>query len=78
MWSDSVGLSGLFNIIVTLISIGLAWWCLQMVNFDVFLKNAKSGQAKVLHLILAVVLGYQFAKFIIDYAYWSTMLSRLF
>lgn len=77
MWSDSIGLSGLFNIIVTLLSIGLAWWCMQMINFDVLLKNARSGQAKVLQVILSVVVGYTFAKFIIDYAYWSTMLQHL-
>lgn len=78
MWSDSMGISAIFNIIICLLSIGLAWWCLQMVNFDVLLKNAKSSQAKVLQIVLSVVIGYNFAKFIIDYAYWSTMLSRLF
>lgn len=78
MWSDSVGISGMYNIFVTLLSIGLSWWCLQIVNFDVLLKNAKSGQAKVLQIILSVVLGYHLAKFVIDYTYWSSMIKYLF
>lgn len=78
MWSDSIGFSAIFNIVITLLSIGLSWWCLQMVNFDVLLKNAKSAQAKVLQIILSIVIGYNVAKFIIDYSYWSNMLSHLF
>ncbi len=75
---DPVGISGLFNISVTILSIGLAWWCLQMVNFDVLLKNAKSGQAKVLQIILSVVLGHQLGRFMIDYIDWSARLKWLF
>lgn len=75
---DPVGISGLFNITVTILSIGLSWWCLQMVNFDVLLKNAKSGQAKVLQIILSVVLGHQLARFMIDYIDWSARLKWLF
>lgn len=77
MWSDSVGMSGLFNIIVTLICIGLSWWCVQIINFDVLFKNVKSVQSRLLQVILAVVIGYTLAKFIIDYAYWSSMLQHL-
>lgn len=77
LW-DSVGISSLFNIFVTLIAIGISWWCLQMVNFDVLLKNAKSGQAKVLQIIISIILGYFLARFVIDYMYWSSMLRYLF
>jgi uncharacterized integral membrane protein (TIGR02327 family) len=75
---SSLGMSGLFNICTVLLSIGLSWWCLQIVNFDVFFKNAKSGQAKILQIILSIVLGYQLAKFVIDYSNWSSMLKWLF
>lgn len=78
VWSDSIGITGLFNIIVTLLSIVVFWWCLQMVNFDVLLRNSKSGQAKILQIMLSVVLGHQFAKFLIDYMNWASMLKWLF
>jgi uncharacterized integral membrane protein (TIGR02327 family) len=78
MWMDSIGISGMFNIVVTLLSIGITWWCLQIINFDVLMKNAKSGQSKILQIILSIVLGYNLAKFVIDYTYWSTMLKHMF
>lgn len=75
--NDIIGITGLFNIIVTLLSIGLTWWCIQIVNFDVLLKNARGGHAKVFQIIISIVIGYTLAKFVIDYYQWSTMLKWL-
>jgi len=74
----SLAFSSLFNIVVVLICIGFAWFALQSIRFDVFLKDPKHGQAKLLQIILSIVLGYQFGKFIIDYSSWSTGLKHLF
>lgn len=76
--SDEFGLSALFNIIVVLAGILLAWWALQDFRLDVFLKNPTQARARVIRLMLAVALGYLFAKFIIEYAVWSSMLKLLF
>lgn len=75
---SNLGLSALFNIAVTLIGIGVAWWALQSLRFDVFLKHPGEGKAKLLHLMLAVIIGYMFGKFIIEYVVWSSMLKYIF
>lgn len=74
----NLGFAALFHIIVVLISIVICWWALQSVRFDVFLKNYKEGKAKLLQVILSIVIGYQFGKFIIDYSSWSAGLKQLF
>ncbi|MFC5985524.1 DUF1146 family protein [Marinicrinis lubricantis] len=70
--------TGMIYITVNLISIALCWWCLQTFRFDLFVKQPKSGQAKMLQVILAVILGYQLAQFILSYAEWSSSLQFLF
>lgn len=75
---SNLGLSALFNISITLISIGIVWWALQSLRFEVFLKHPGEGRAKLLHLTLAVVIGYMFGKFIIEYVVWSSMLKYMF
>ena len=77
MMSD-VGIPSLFFIVMVLICIGVSWWALQSLRFELFIRNPGSGQAKVLHLLLSVILGYQVAKFIIDYFSWSVLLKWLF
>lgn len=70
--------AGLMSIFVHLLSILLCWWALQSFRFDAFLKQPKSAQANMLRIILSVVLGYQFASFVLSYANWSSTLKWLF
>ncbi|GIQ70871.1 DUF1146 domain-containing protein [Xylanibacillus composti] len=75
---QSVGMSGLIQIIFTLVCITASWWALQSVRFDLWLKSVRSPQAIMLQVILSVVLGYQLARFLYDYANWSSMLKLIF
>lgn len=61
----------LVQIVVALASVYLCWWALQALRFDRFVIEPGSRQAKLLHLILAVILGHQFSSFLISYAGWS-------
>jgi uncharacterized integral membrane protein (TIGR02327 family) len=70
----NVGFSGLLYIVIVLICIAISWWALQAFRFDIFLHDPKSKQAKVLQIFISVILGYQAAKFLIDYANWSMLL----
>lgn len=63
--------SSLLRALVALASIYVCWWALQAVRFDRFVRQPGSRQAKLLHLVLAVILGRQFAGFIVDYLEWT-------
>lgn len=68
--------NSLLRILIVLSCIILAWWALKIVRFDIFVKDIKNVQSRVLQLILAVVIGYQLGRFFIDYIEWSTGLLR--
>lgn len=70
-------ISGVYAIVIMLICIGFSWWALQSLRFDVFLRNHKGPQAKLLQILLSLVLGYETARFILDYFHWSTLLKGL-
>jgi uncharacterized integral membrane protein (TIGR02327 family) len=69
---------GLVNIFVYLLFIGLSWWALQEFRFDVLLRRPKSAQSKLLQIFLSVALGYQLARFFLDYLQYSLGLQRMF
>lgn len=74
----SMGMTSLVSIAVTLICIGLSWWALQQFRFDLFLKQPKSAPAKMLQVLLSVALGYEIARFTLDYFNWSRLLGGMF
>lgn len=76
--SSAVGVSGLLSIVISLVCIALAWWALQTLKLDLVIRNPKSPQGKLLHLLLAVVLGRFVAEFLIDYMTWSQMIRYMF
>jgi len=64
----------LMALIRALIAVGavyVCWTALTALRFDKFVREPGSMQAKLLHLVLAVVLGRQFAGFLIDYLEWT-------
>ncbi len=75
---NSLAFSGLTYITIVLISIFVSWWSLQQFRFDLFLKQPKSAPAKVLQILLSIVLGYEVARFVIDYFNWSQLLRGMF
>lgn len=60
--------SAISQFFVILVSISLVWWSLQAVRWDVFLKSSQSPQAKMLQVLLSIVLGYELARFIMEYS----------
>ncbi|MFI2857140.1 DUF1146 family protein [Paenibacillus sp. JSM ZJ436] len=75
---SAVGVSGLISITVSLLCIALAWWALQTLKLDLVIRNPKSPQGRLLHVLLAVVLGRFVAEFLIDYLIWSQMIRYIF
>ncbi|WP_229724936.1 DUF1146 family protein [Paenibacillus abyssi] len=67
-------MNGLMSIVVTLLSITFAWYVIQEIKLDAFVKRPRSRQARMLQVLLAIVLGHGFASFILDYLQWSSML----
>ncbi|MEX1028563.1 MAG: DUF1146 family protein [Paenibacillaceae bacterium] len=69
--------TGIFNIILTVICIWVAWWTLQGFRFDIFMRRPGGPQAKVLQIMLSIMIGYLVSSFIIDYLEWSLLLKEL-
>lgn len=76
--SAQVGISGLVQMIVTLSCIALSWWALRNVKLDLFIRHPKDGPGKMLHLLLAIVLGRAVSLFFLDYWDWTQSLRYLF
>lgn len=72
------GLSGIFGILLTLVCIWLSWRALGALRLDPFLKDPKSGQARLLLVLVSVALGHLIADFVLDYLSWSTQIRLLF
>jgi uncharacterized integral membrane protein (TIGR02327 family) len=76
--NQSLALDSLMNICIVVISIGLSWWGLQSIRFDLFLKRPKSAPAIFLQILLSIALGSEVARFIIEYFNWSSLLKGMF
>jgi uncharacterized integral membrane protein (TIGR02327 family) len=76
--NSSMGMNGLLNIVIVLICIGCSWWALQELHLDKIMKRPRSVQSKLLQVLLSVSIGYQVAKFAIDYFNWSSWLKGMF
>ncbi|SMG45684.1 conserved hypothetical integral membrane protein [Paenibacillus aquistagni] len=80
-WNDvtqTIGLSGLMQMLITLACIALAWWSLQNVKLDLFIRHPKSAQGRMLQLLLAIIVGRAISSFFLDYWGWSQSLMHLF
>lgn len=75
---SSVAVGGLTAIIVSLVSIAVAFWALQNLKLDLVVRNPKGPQGKLLQLLLAVVLGHFVASFVLDYWGYTRMLRYMF
>jgi uncharacterized integral membrane protein (TIGR02327 family) len=73
--ANQIAFSSLGYIFLVLVCITLSWWALQQFRFDLLLKNPRSAPSKILQIFLSIALGYEVAKFIIDYFNWSSLLK---
>ncbi|MDF9840104.1 MULTISPECIES: DUF1146 family protein [unclassified Paenibacillus] len=76
--SSAVGTSGLVSMIVSLLCVVLSWWALQNLKLDLVIRYPKSPQGRLLHLLLAIVLGHFVAGFLLDYLGWSGQVRNMF
>ncbi|MBB3110535.1 putative integral membrane protein (TIGR02327 family) [Paenibacillus phyllosphaerae] len=76
-YAAHAGMQGLMYIIVDLVCITIAWFVVQEIRLDAFMKRPRAVYTKVLQIMVAVILGHQFARFILDYWQWSNLLQGL-
>lgn len=70
--------NSLISIISHLVFIALAWWALQAVNFEKFLRPNRILQARILFIMLSIVVGSIVSNFFLDYLFWSQQLPQFF
>ncbi|WP_238651175.1 DUF1146 family protein [Paenibacillus piscarius] len=76
--SGVIGTSSLISMVVSLVCVALSWWALQNLKLDLVIRYPKSPQGRLLHLLLAIVLGHFVAGFFLDYLGWSGLIGRMF
>lgn len=76
--SKTAGTSSMISMIVSLLCVVLSWWALQNLKLDLVIRYPKSPQGRLLHLLLAIVLGHFVAGFFLDYLNWSGMIRYMF
>ena len=72
------GADSLISIISHLVFIALAWWALQAVNFEKFLRPNRVMQARILYILLSIIVGSIVSNFFLDYLFWSQQLPQDF
>ncbi|MDT0124434.1 DUF1146 family protein [Paenibacillus sp. RRE4] len=76
--NQTLSTNSLISIFVSLICIAITWWSLQNLKLDLVIRQPKGPQGRLLHLLLAIILGHAVAGFVIDYLSWTQMLRNLF
>ncbi|ETT42072.1 DUF1146 family protein [Paenibacillus sp. FSL H7-0756] len=76
--SGAIGTSNMISMVISLICVALSWWSLQNLKLDLVIRYPKSPQGRLLHLLLAIVLGHFVAGFLLDYLGWSGLIGRMF
>lgn len=71
VWEEPSAVYSLIRMAVALASVYICWWALQGLRFEQFVREPGSIQAKLLHLILAVILGHHFSAFLLAYGGWT-------
>lgn len=75
---SQTGVYGFLSMLISLACIFLAWWALQNLKLDLIIRHPQSPQGKMLHVLLAIVLGHFVANFVLDYIGWSQLLKMGF
>ncbi|MEK6455982.1 DUF1146 family protein [Caldifermentibacillus hisashii] len=68
---SNVGVFSILSIVANLIFIALAWWALQSLNFEKFIRKNRVTQGRLLYILLAIAIGSIVANFFLDYIVWS-------
>lgn len=76
--NQTLSANGLISICVSLLCIAVAWWALQNLKLELIIRQPKGPQGRLLHLLLAIIVGHAVSGFVIDYMSWTQMLRHLF
>ncbi|UHA75678.1 DUF1146 family protein [Paenibacillus sp. 481] len=76
--TTSLGIGGLLSMLITLMCIAVAWWSLQHLKLDLFIRHPQGPRGKMLQLLLAIIVGRAVAQFFIEYWGWTNSLRLLF
>ncbi|AWI13873.1 DUF1146 family protein [Caldibacillus thermoamylovorans] len=68
---SNVGVFSILSIVANLVFIALAWWALQSLNFEKFIRKNRVTQGRLLYILLAIAIGSIVANFFLDYIVWS-------
>lgn len=68
------GVTGLFYIVVEVLSIVFVWSLLQEVKWDKLFRFPRNAKARMFQVILAIVIGHSFAQFILQYWGYTVLL----
>ena len=71
------GHEALISIISHLVFMAVAFWALQALNFEKFLRANHVFQARLLYILLTIVIGSVVSNFFLDYLLWSQQLKFL-
>jgi uncharacterized membrane protein YwzB len=69
------GMTGLFSIVIVILSIIFVWFVLQEVKWDAFFRFPRSPKARLFQVIAAVIIGHLLAKFILEYWGYTVLLK---
>lgn len=72
------GVTSIISIMTHLVFIALAWWALQCVNYEKFLRSNRVVQARVLFILVTIMIGTSVGNFFLNYLTWSQQLPYLF
>lgn len=62
-----VALQSVVNLISHIFFIMIAFWSLQALRTDTFIKKYHIPQARTLYILLAIAIGYSVSNFFIDF-----------
>ncbi|OUM84082.1 MAG: hypothetical protein BAA03_06935 [Caldibacillus debilis] len=75
---NNIGAMAILQIVANLVFIGLAWWALQALNYEKFLRKNRTIQARLLFIFLAIIIGSLTAQFFLDYLSWSQQIPYIY
>ncbi|CAI6081155.1 hypothetical protein PAECIP112173_03126 [Paenibacillus sp. JJ-100] len=76
--NQALSANSLISMVVSLLCIAISWWALQNLKLDLVIRQPRGAQGRLLHLLLAIILGHAVAGFVLDYLSWTQMLRNLF
>lgn len=75
---DTIGLMGLISLISHTFFIGMTWYVMQGINFEVIVRKHRVLEAQIFLIFIAIVIGSMVSNFILDMIRWSQDLIFLF